>query len=142
MIDYVLAREGDVAALVAEPTRAVPYMPPPGFWAEVRAICDRHGTLLVFDEIPTGLGKTGNMFACEHDGVVPDILVLGKALGGGILPIAAVIAHPRLMSPASGRSATTRTRKTRSRRARPSPPSRSSRMRGWSRMRPGSARWR
>ena len=45
--------------LVAEPTRAVPYIAPPGFWAEVRAICDRHGVLLIFDEIPTGLGKTG-----------------------------------------------------------------------------------
>jgi 4-aminobutyrate aminotransferase len=52
--------------------------------------------LLVFDEIPTGLGKTGRMFSCEHDGVVPDILVLGKGLGGGILPIAAVIARPEL----------------------------------------------
>jgi (R)-1-hydroxy-2-aminoethylphosphonate ammonia-lyase len=96
MIDYVLGREGDVAALIAEPVRAVPYIPAPGFWQEVRKICDRHGTLLVFDEIPTGLGKTGKMFACEHDGVVPDILVLGKALGGGILPIAAVIAQPAL----------------------------------------------
>jgi 4-aminobutyrate aminotransferase len=96
MIDYVLGREGDIAALIAEPVRAVPYLSAPGFWQEVRKICDRHGSLLVFDEIPTGLGKTGRMFACEHDGVVPDILVLGKALGGGILPIAAVIARPEL----------------------------------------------
>ncbi|MBY0260579.1 aspartate aminotransferase family protein [Methylobacterium sp.] len=96
MIDYVLTRDPDVAALVAEPTRAVPYIPPPGFWAEVRRICDRHGVLLIFDEIPTGLGKTGRMFSCEHDGVAPDILVIGKGLGGGILPIAAVIADPSL----------------------------------------------
>ncbi|MFI5012157.1 MAG: aspartate aminotransferase family protein [Hyphomicrobiales bacterium] len=96
MVDYVLAREGDVAAVIAEPTRAVPYLPPPGYWRSVREACDRHGALLVFDEIPTGLGKTGRMFACEHDGVVPDILVLGKALGGGILPIAACIARPVL----------------------------------------------
>ena len=59
MIEYVLEREGDIAALVAEPIRAVPYLPPAGFWARVRAACDRHGTLLIFDEIPTGLGKTG-----------------------------------------------------------------------------------
>ena len=96
MIDYVLARDPDVAALVAEPTRAVPYIAPPGFWAEVRAICDRHRVKLIFDEIPTGLGKTGKMFSCEHDGVTPDILVLGKALGGGVLPIAAVVARPEL----------------------------------------------
>jgi 4-aminobutyrate aminotransferase len=96
MIDYVLGREGDIAAFIAEPIRAVPYLPPPGFWKEVRKICDRHGTLLVFDEIPNGLGKTGKMFACEHDGVIPDILVMGKALGGGILPIAAAIARPEL----------------------------------------------
>ena len=96
MIEYVLEREGDVAALVAEPIRAVPYVPPPGFWQRVRKACDRHGTLLIFDEIPTGLGKTGHMFACDHDGAIPDILVMGKALGGGVLPIAAVLAHPRL----------------------------------------------
>jgi 4-aminobutyrate aminotransferase len=96
MIDYVLERDPDVACLVAEPTRAVPYIAPPGFWAEVRAICDRRGVLLIFDEIPTGLGKTGRMFSCDHDGVVPDILVLGKALGGGILPIACAIARPEL----------------------------------------------
>jgi len=96
MIDYVLGKEGDIAAFIAEPMRAVPHIPPPGFWRKVRASCDRHGALLIFDEIPTGLGKTGKMFACQHDGVVPDILVLGKALGGGILPIAAVIARPEL----------------------------------------------
>jgi 4-aminobutyrate aminotransferase len=96
MIDYVLAHDPDVAALVAEPTRAVPYVPPPGFWKTVRDICDRHSVLLIFDEIPTGLGKTGRMFACEHDDVAPDILILGKALGGGILPIAAVVARPGL----------------------------------------------
>ena len=67
----------------------------------MRNACDRHGTLLIFDEIPTGLGKTGKMFACQHDGVVPDLLVLGKALGGGIVPIAAVIARPSSMSAAA-----------------------------------------
>ena len=96
MVDYVLAREGDVAAVICEPARAVPHLPPPGYWQSVREACDRHGALLIFDEIPTGLGKTGRMFACEHDDVVPDILVLGKALGGGILPIAAVVARADL----------------------------------------------
>ena len=96
MVDYVLEREGDVAAIIAEPARAIPYLPPPGFWQQVRKACDRHGVLLIFDEIPTGLGKTGRMFASEHENVTPDILVLGKALGGGILPIAAVVARSDL----------------------------------------------
>lgn len=93
MISYVLGREGDFAAFVAEPMRATPLVPAPGFWKAVRAACDRHGTLLIFDEIPTGLGKTGRFFAHEHDDVTPDIVVLGKGLGGGVLPIAAVVAR-------------------------------------------------
>ncbi len=96
MVRYVLEREGDVAAVIAEPARAVPYLPPPGFWQAVRQACNDHGALLIFDEIPTGLGKTGRMFACDHDDVVPDILVMGKALGGGILPIAATLCRPEL----------------------------------------------
>ncbi len=96
MVRYVLEREGDVAAVIAEPARAVPYVPPPGFWTTVREACDASGALLIFDEIPTGLGKTGRMFACEHDGVAPDILVMGKALGGGLLPIAAAVCRPEL----------------------------------------------
>ena len=96
MVAYVLEREGDIAAVIAEPMRAVPYVPPPGFWQAVRAACDAHGALLIFDEIPTGLGKTGRFFASEHDGVTPDIVVLGKSLGGGILPIAAAIVRSDL----------------------------------------------
>jgi len=96
MVDYVLEREGDVAAVIAEPMRAVPQVPPPGYWKKVREACNRHGTLLIFDEIPTGLGKTGKFFSFEHDDVVPDICVVGKSLGGGILPIAAAIAREDL----------------------------------------------
>ena len=96
MVDYVLGREGDVAAVIAEPMRAVPYVPPPGFWQAVREACNRHGALLIMDEIPTGLGKTGRMFAIEHDEILPDIITMGKALGGGVLPIAACIAHKNL----------------------------------------------
>ncbi len=96
MVSYVLQREGDVSAVIAEPMRAVPYVPPPGFWKQVREACNAHGALLIFDEIPTGLGKTGKFFACEHDDVVPDMVVLGKSLGGGILPIAATIARSDL----------------------------------------------
>ena len=96
MVDYVLGREGDVAAVIAEPMRAVPYVPPVGFWKAVREACNRHGALLIMDEIPTGLGKTGKMFAFEHDDIIPDIVTIGKALGGGVLPIAACIARTEL----------------------------------------------
>jgi 4-aminobutyrate aminotransferase len=95
-LEYVLDKEGDVAAVVAEPVRSTPVIPHPEYWRRVRAACDRAGALLVFDEIPQGLGRTGRMFACEHFGVVPDILVLGKGLGGGILPMAAIVARPDL----------------------------------------------
>ncbi len=95
-IRYVLEKEGDIGAVIAEPSRAVPYIAPPGFWQQVREACNEYGALLIFDEIPTGLGKTGKMFSCEHDQVVPDILVIGKGLGGGILPIAAVVCQPEL----------------------------------------------
>lgn len=82
----------DIACLMAEPMRSNCIVPPPGLWPEVHALCERHGAKLIFDEIPSGLGKTGRFFAHEHVGVTPDIVVLGKALGGGVLPIAAVLA--------------------------------------------------
>lgn len=94
--EYTLAREAGIAALVAEPIRAVPYLPPPGFWPRVGEAARAAGALIVFDEIPTGLGKTGRLFACEHTCVTPDILVLGKALGGGVLPLAAVLVRAEL----------------------------------------------
>ena len=95
-IEYVLEKEGDVAAVVGETIRNVPFIPPPEYWTKVRAACDKHGTLLILDEIPTGLGRSGRMFACEHYGVVPDMLVLGKGLGGGVMPLAALLAREGL----------------------------------------------
>lgn len=96
MAEFVLAREGDIAAVIGEPMRAVPVVPPPGYWRAVAESAKAHGALLILDEIPTGLGKTGRFFAHDHDGVTPDIIVLGKALGGGTLPIAAVLARADL----------------------------------------------
>lgn len=95
-VEYVLAKEGDVAAVIGETVRCTPYIPPPDYWRTIRAACDRHGALLILDEIPIGLGRTGRLFACEHYGVVPDMLVLGKALGGGIFPLAALLARENL----------------------------------------------
>jgi 4-aminobutyrate aminotransferase len=95
-LEYVLEHERDVAAVIAEPVRSTPYIPPREYWQMIRKVCDRHGTLLIFDEICHGLGRTGRMFTCEHFDVTPDILVLGKGLGGGIMPLAALIAREGL----------------------------------------------
>ncbi|MEC8894740.1 MAG: aspartate aminotransferase family protein [Planctomycetota bacterium] len=95
-IDYVLEKEGDVAAVVAETVRSTPFIPSADYWKQVRESCDRHGALLILDEIPHCLGRTGRMFTCEHYGVVPDMLVIGKGLGGGVFPLAALIAREGL----------------------------------------------
>jgi len=96
-IDYVLAVQGDVGAVIAEPMRwTTVEPPPPGFWERVRKSCDRHGALLIFDEIPSCMGRSGTMFVTEQTGVVPDMLVLGKGLGGGVFPLAALIARSDL----------------------------------------------
>jgi adenosylmethionine-8-amino-7-oxononanoate aminotransferase len=71
-------------------------MQPPGYLGEVRALCDRHDAFLVCDEVATGFGRTGAMFACQHEGVVPDFLCLAKGLSGGYLPIAATLATERV----------------------------------------------
>jgi 4-aminobutyrate aminotransferase len=88
----------EVAAIFFEPIQGEGgcYVPEPGFLPRLRKICDPHGILLVADEIQTGLGRTGRMFACEHWGVVPDILCLAKALGGG-LPLGAMVARAEIM---------------------------------------------
>jgi 4-aminobutyrate aminotransferase len=95
-VEYVLEREGDVAAVIAETVRCTPFIPPLDYWKRIRSACDKHGVLLILDEIPIGLGRTGQMFAFEHYGIVPDIVVLGKGLGGGVLPLAAMIAREGL----------------------------------------------
>ena len=96
-LDYVLGMQGDVAALIAEPMRwTTVELPPPGYWKKVRELCDHYGVLLIMDEIPSALGRTGKMFVCEHFDFVPDMLVIGKGLGGGIFPMAALIARKEL----------------------------------------------
>jgi len=95
-IDYVMRREGDVGAVIVETVRATSLIPPRRYLKILREACDRHGALLIFDEIPHALGRTGRMFTCENFDVIPDMLVIGKALGGGIFPLAAVIAREDL----------------------------------------------
>jgi 4-aminobutyrate aminotransferase len=95
-VEYVLRKEGDVAAVIAETVRSTGTIPPPDYWIRLRSVCDRHGVLLILDEIPHGLGRTGSMFTCEQYGIVPDMLVIGKGLGGGSMPIAALLAREDL----------------------------------------------
>jgi len=95
-VEYILEKEGDVAAVIAEPIRSTPYIPKPEYWQKIRQACDRHGALLIFDEIPHSLGRTGKMFTFENFGIIPDIVVIGKGLGGGVFPLAAMIASEEL----------------------------------------------
>jgi adenosylmethionine-8-amino-7-oxononanoate aminotransferase len=71
---------------------------PPGYFTEVRKICDRHGILLILDEVMCGMGRTGTLHACEQEGVVPDLMTIAKGLGGGFQPIGAVLAQDRIVS--------------------------------------------
>jgi 4-aminobutyrate aminotransferase len=89
----------EVAAILVEPIQGEGgyVVPSDGFLAGLRALCDEHGILLVFDEVQSGIGRTGRMFACEHWGVAPDIVTLAKGLGSG-LPIGAMVAKKRLIS--------------------------------------------
>ena len=83
----------DVAAIFVEPVQGEGgyIVPPPGYLRGLREMCDRYGILLVADEVQCGVGRTGKMFACEHEGIEPDILLTAKGLGSG-MPIGAIVA--------------------------------------------------
>ena len=87
------AMDERVVAVLVEPIQgeAGVHVPPDGFLASVRETCTRWGALMIADEIQSGLGRTGTTFACEHEDVVPDAYLLGKALGGGIVPVSAMV---------------------------------------------------
>src|SRR5829696_9309963 len=92
-------REEEVAAVVLEPLvqgAAGMITHPPGYLRAVRRLCDRHGALLICDEVATGFGRTGTMFACEQEGVSPDLLCVAKGLTGGYMPLAATLATERI----------------------------------------------
>jgi adenosylmethionine---8-amino-7-oxononanoate aminotransferase len=93
------AHRGQVAAVIMEPLvqgAAGMLMHPPGYLRAVRDLCDRHGVLLILDEVATGFGRTGRMFACEHEGVAPDLMCLAKGITGGYLPLAATLASEEI----------------------------------------------
>jgi putrescine aminotransferase len=87
-----------VAAVIMEPIQgeAGAIVPPDDFWPRIRKACNEYGALLIADEVQTGMGRTGKMFGVEHWDVVPDILCMGKALGGGVMPLSAFISTPKI----------------------------------------------
>jgi len=93
------AHEGELAAVIVEPLvqgAAGMLVHPDGYLRSVRELCDRYGALLICDEVAVGFGRTGRMFACEHEGVAPDLLCLAKGISGGYLPLAATLTTERV----------------------------------------------
>jgi 4-aminobutyrate aminotransferase len=103
-----MTEPGDVAAIFVEPIQGEGgyIVPPPGWLADLRSLCDEHGILLVADEVQSGVGRTGRMWACEHEGVVPDMITAGKGLASG-LPLAALIAREEVMQWPAGKHGST-----------------------------------
>ena len=99
-------KERDAAAFIVEPIQGEGgiILPPEGYFKEVRRLCSKYNTLLILDEIQTGFGRTGALFACEQEGIVPDVLVMAKSLGGGIVPIGGYITTANIMKKAYGGS--------------------------------------
>ena len=93
-LEYVIEKEGDIGAFLIETIRNTDVqIPSQAYWRRVREICTKHKVLLILDEIPIAFGRTGKMFAFEHYGFEPDIVCLGKGLGGGVMPMAAIVAR-------------------------------------------------
>ena len=91
-LEYVIEKEGEIGAFMAETVRNTDVqIPSKKYWKRIREICTKHNVLLILDEIPIALGRTGKMFAFENFDIEPDILCLGKGLGGGIIPFAAMV---------------------------------------------------
>jgi putrescine aminotransferase len=97
-IKNLIAVGETVAGMIVEPIQgeAGIVLPPEGYLQRLREICDQYGVFLIFDEIQTGMGRTGTLWACEGYNVVPDIMTFGKAFGGGVMPITGIIARPHL----------------------------------------------
>jgi putrescine aminotransferase len=94
------AVDEQTAAVILEPIQCENgiRIPPEGYLAAARELCDQHGALLILDEIQTGLGRTGKMWACDWEQVEPDLMTVGKALGGGVMPVGAFVAKPAVWS--------------------------------------------
>jgi 4-aminobutyrate aminotransferase len=93
-LEYVIEKEGDIGAFIIETIRNTDVqIPSQAYWIRVQEICKKHQVLLILDEIPIAFGRTGKMFAFEHYPIEPDIICLGKGLGGGVMPMAAIVAR-------------------------------------------------
>jgi adenosylmethionine-8-amino-7-oxononanoate aminotransferase len=112
-LEALLGEHGpEIAAVIVEPLvqgAAGMLMQPPGYLRRVRELCDEHDVLLICDEVATGFGRTGKMFACQHEGVSPDLLCVGKGLTGGYLPLAATLSTERIYEGFLGRPEASRT---------------------------------
>ncbi len=96
-MEYILEREQDIGAVILETVRNTDVqIPPQQYYQEIRRLCDQYGVLLILDETAICLGRTGSWFAYQNYGIVPDMVVLGKGLGGGVMPIAALLAKEEL----------------------------------------------
>lgn len=96
-IEFILQRETDIGAIIIETIRNTDVqIPTKDYYKKIRELCDQYGVLLIFDETAIGLGRTGKMFAFENFDIVPDMVVLGKGLGGGIFPLSTLIVNEKL----------------------------------------------
>lgn len=100
-LERTLAQSDEKACVILEPVQAEAgvIVPPPGYLTAVRTLCDQHGALLILDEIQSGLGRTGRWWACDHEQVVPDIMLVGKSLSGGCVAVSAMVATPTVYAP-------------------------------------------
>lgn len=96
--DTILGLDGNVGAVFLEPIPGANgvLIPPSGYWKRVRELCDKHGALLVADEVLTGFGRTGRWLGIDHEGVVPDMITMAKGITGGYVPLGAVLVHERV----------------------------------------------
>jgi putrescine aminotransferase len=101
-LDALAAVVDDAAAVIVEPVQGEGgvIVPPEGYLRGVRALCDRSGAVMIADEVQTGLGRCGALFACDLEGVVPDVMTLAKGLSGGVMPISAYVARPAVWNAA------------------------------------------
>lgn len=98
-LEKALANNDNVAGFLVEPIQgeAGVYVPSEGYLQKAKALCEKHGVLFIADEVQTGIARTGKMLAVDHENVKPDVLILGKALSGGVYPISAVLANDEIM---------------------------------------------